>query len=264
MRITRLIALPLAATLAACATEPVGELPPGTEGPISQAPLNTQPTPGLPRTDTLPPAVCPAPVTRTILVDASHDGGVWWYPQVAPFDAARPHQGRALADTLRARGYVVHELGRGTEVTADSLLPWAVVIRAGQYGPYLSGELAAYQAFAACPRTLLLMGEFLRDGQHDVLAEDLGIPLTGWVNGIVTDFTTHAITSGAAPFPYIAGSVLASGYDPAITVLGRLSTGEPVMGVVERSGRAKIFFLGDLNGLELVPQPLVANLIAWF
>jgi hypothetical protein len=33
-----------------------------------------------------------------ILIDASKDGGLWWFPQVHPFDAEQYHQGKAFAD----------------------------------------------------------------------------------------------------------------------------------------------------------------------
>jgi len=61
---------------------------------------------------------------------------------------------------------------------------------------------------------------------------------------------------------FTAGSILTEPIPTGITVLGWLDTGEAVMGVVTHP-RARIFFLGDTNGLEEVPQPLVDNLIAW-
>ena len=45
-------------------------------------------------------------------------------------------------------------------------------------------------------------------------------------------------------------------------MLGRLPTGEAVMGVLA-SGPATIFFIGDANCIQQVPQPLVSNLVAW-
>ena len=45
-----------------------------------------------------------------VLIDASRDGGVWWFPQVAPFSAEAGHQGKALADHMRGLGYFVEEL----------------------------------------------------------------------------------------------------------------------------------------------------------
>src|SRR4051812_3075191 len=54
---------------------------------------------------------CPAPRAGSVLVDASHDGGAWWFPQggvtAAGFKPDSAHQGRALADYLRSRGYTV-------------------------------------------------------------------------------------------------------------------------------------------------------------
>jgi len=34
------------------------------------------------------------------------------------------------------------------------------------------------------------------------------------------------------------------------------------MGVLTK-GDAKVFFIGDMNGIQLLPQPLVQNLVAW-
>src|ERR1041384_4886026 len=47
-----------------------------------------------------------------VLVDASRDGGVWWFPQVAPFSGTDAHHGQALADAVRSLGFVVEELPR--------------------------------------------------------------------------------------------------------------------------------------------------------
>src|SRR5690349_15691468 len=39
-----------------------------------------------------------------VLVDASRDGGDWWFPQGTTVDPNAPHQGKALADYLRSQG----------------------------------------------------------------------------------------------------------------------------------------------------------------
>ncbi|MHB1306881.1 MAG: hypothetical protein ACYC23_07355 [Limisphaerales bacterium] len=55
-------------------------------------------------------------------VEASKDGGLWWFPQAPPaFDPRQPHQGKPLADAMRARGRAVTELPRGEVVTGDRL-----------------------------------------------------------------------------------------------------------------------------------------------
>src|SRR5213075_46690 len=90
---------------------------------------------------------CPAS-SKAILVDATHDGGAWWFPQGGPFDATQPHQGKALADYLRARGFTVDELGRGVVIDSTRLLKYTHVVRAGNYGGYLPQEGAAYARLA--------------------------------------------------------------------------------------------------------------------
>jgi hypothetical protein len=30
---------------------------------------------------------------KTVLIDAAHDGGAWWFPQAQAFDREAPHQG---------------------------------------------------------------------------------------------------------------------------------------------------------------------------
>ena len=231
-------------------------------------------TVGTPITTFTTPATggCPAVRPKTVLVDATHDGGVWWFPQwektPGGFHPDSAHQGRALAMYLRDHGYTVRELARGVSLPTDSMRTYATVIRAGYYYDvarpgYSKADLDAYKAYLACPRTLVLLSEFLRDGRRDVLADSLGIPLTGFIAPTtITDLTAHALTEGVASVPFGAGSYLQSGADASIQVLGRLSSGEAVMGVLPK-GEAKVFFIGDTNGIQWLPQPFVDNLVAW-
>lgn len=144
-----------------------------------------------------------------VLVDASKDGGVWWFPQADSFDPGEGHQGKALADHLRRLGYEVTELGR------------------------------------------------------DELAELVGIGFVGAsaIEPIVT-FADHPITDDVDGLPYIAGAYAVSSGTTGVEFLGWLADGQPVMGVVTGLP-SRVFFLGDTNVLEGVPQPLVENLIAW-
>jgi len=214
-------------------------------------------------TSVLAPVSCPAPKTSdAVLVDASHDGGVWWFPQVAPFDTAQSHQGQELANTLRGKGYQVDELWRGEMVSRKQLLDYQIVIRAGAYGGYTRSELDAYEDFVACPRTLILLSEYLRAGEHDGLAHRLGIVLSGSVTGNITTFATDSITADVGSVTYLAGSVVDVEQSQSVRVLGWLEDGQPVMGIQE-GRRAKLFFMGDTNSLEFIPQPLVDNLVAW-
>ena len=247
----------------------------GMTTPTQKSPDNSDPPggAGAPITTFTSPATghCPALRPNSVLVDPSHDGGVWWFPQSATtpdgFDPQSAHQGRALAQYLRGKGYTVTELGRGATLPTDSMRTYATVIRAGYYYDashpgYSAADIAAYRAYLDCPRTLVLLGEFLRDGRRDVLADSIGIPLTGIITSTITDFTPHELTKGISSVPFIAGSFLERESDAAIQVLGRLPSGEGVMGVLTKPN-AKVFFIGDTNGIQDVPQPLVQNLVAW-
>lgn len=256
MRVTSSSLLALLVGAAACGTSP------GATEPVSQGPYTTF-------KGNLNVA-CPAVRPRTVLIDPTHDGGTWWFPQYAltpdGYHADQPHQGRALADYLRSKGYTVTELGRAATMSPDSMMAYAVIIRAGYYYDinhpgYTTPDLDAYSAFTGCQRTLIVLGEYFRDARRDDLADRLGFPLEGNVKGDVDSFESHPLTAGVATIPYIAGSWLAADASPDVQVLGRVGA-RAVMGLL--TGRpAKVFFIGDVNGLQTMPQPFTDNLIAW-
>ena len=66
-----------------------------------------------------------------VLVDASRDGGAWWFPQSSEtgFSMSEPHQGKQLADYIRSRGFEVVELPRGRAVTDGLLNQYNKIIR---------------------------------------------------------------------------------------------------------------------------------------
>ena len=220
----------------------------------------------------------------SILVDASHDGGGWWFPQShqTGFSAEQDHQGKPLADYLRDLGYTVTELGRGETITSPLLCQYNKVIRAGKYRTYTASELQAYEEFVNRGATLILISEYLRQYSRDKLAEQLGLNFIGSAKGMVEDFGQHAITENIQPFFYNAGSVILDaqnnddievlGWLPKNTTVdyhnGRItdattkSEGIAVMGILHHP-QSKIFFIGDINCLEAMPQPLVSNLFQW-
>jgi hypothetical protein len=214
---------------------------------------------------------CPTVRPKTVLVDPTHDGGTWWFPQAAEtpagFKSDQPHQGKALADYLRAQGYSVTELGRRGTMSPDSMMSFSVIIRAGYYADsmsfpgYETHDIDVYSAYTGCNRTLVILAEYLRPGRTDALADHFGIPLTGQLTGDVTDFAAHELTEGVTTIRYIAGSFLSAESNPAIQVLGRVE-GKGVMGLLTNR-TAKIMFIGDVNGIEQVPQPFVNNLVRW-
>jgi hypothetical protein len=204
---------------------------------------------------------------QKILIDASHDGGGWWFPQstISGFSPSSAHQGKALADLLRSKGFIVEELPSKTLVTTSLLQQYSKVIRAGSFGNYQESELSAYDRFLTGKSSLFLISDYQRPEQTDQLAEMLGIDFKGIHYGNVRQYAPHAITEGAIPFSYNAGSIVENeNTNSKIQILGWLDSKStlPVMGTLKHQS-SKIFFLGDINGIEGVPQPLTNNIVKW-
>ena len=70
---------------------------------------------------------------KYILVDASKDGGVWWFPQGAGFSEDADHQGQAFANYLRSLGFHVDELPRGEIITDQLLEKYSRIIRVAAF-----------------------------------------------------------------------------------------------------------------------------------
>lgn len=213
----------------------------------------------------------PASTASTILIDATKDGGVWWYPQSGPdFSSSLPHQGKALTDYLVSLGFTTVAIPRGQSISWTMLKQYKKVVRVGGYGNYSQAEIAAYDSLLENGASLLLLQDHLQNFPNDNLSSHLGLNFQGSVNGQVNSFISHTITSGISPFPYIAGSVIGNPDPSKMTILGFVN-GDPlveqgnglaVMGILHHT-RSKIFFLGDINGLEQVPQPFAGNLVKW-
>ena len=98
-----------------------------------------------------------------ILIDASKDGGSWWFPQAGTFDAQQPHQGKAFADLLRRDGAMVAELPRGAEITAEKLKAFDLVIRVPAFFNYSPSETDAYREIVAGGARVLIIGGSTRN-----------------------------------------------------------------------------------------------------
>ena len=212
-----------------------------------------------------------APLTNAILIDASKDGGGWWFPQPdGNFDPSEPHQGKDLADYLQSQGNLVVEVGRGVEITDGLLSSFTQVIRVGVFGgAYTGSELAAYDEYILrSDAHLLLTTAFLSGGAVDAISEGIGLPLEGSHSGVMSPVGTTAITQGVGPLNFVSGAAVGPTPTATITTLGTLEDGSVVMGLVT-SQPSKILFLGSLLLLEGLhnpqglKQPLVANLLSW-
>lgn len=179
------------------------------------------------------------------------------------YTASAHHQGKALADHLRGVGFTVDELPRGGAITTGLLAKYFIVLRAGYSGAgYTAGELAEYEAFLGGGGVLWLVSDHGATG--DALAARLGVSLSGNYSGTATTFAVDPITEGVTSHAYIAGGALSGAIPSGVTALGWLDEQRTlaIMGT-KALPKGKLFFVGDLNGLEGVPQPLVSNLLGW-
>ncbi len=223
------------------------------------------------------------PLGCRVVIDASHDGGVWWYPQseATGFDASAVHQGKAFADMLRNKGLEVTELGRGKELTEEMFFGHFVVIRAGGFEAYTTKELNVYTKLIDRGMNLVFFTDHKQYDPIDELGDLLGLKMEGVAFGKVTTFGVHKITANLTTIDYNAGSILTNGnQNPNITILGWLGPSDygdlnfnntkdtdeplapPVMGIVHYK-KSQVFFIGDMNGIQVRPQPFIDNLIGW-
>jgi hypothetical protein len=218
-----------------------------------------------------------------IIIDASHDGGVWWFPQSIQtgFDPDKPHQGQAFANILRSKGFEVTELGRGVELNEEMFFGHYIAVRAGGLEGYTARELEVYSKLVDRGMNLVFFTDHKKHDPVDELGDHLGLTFKGSANGSITHFAAHQITANIQSISYIAGSVLIDAErNSNIEVLGWLGADDfvdlnfnnvkdadepvaaPVMGILNYP-KSRIFFIGDMNGIEVRPQPFINNLLTW-
>jgi hypothetical protein len=204
--------------------------------------------------------------SNTILIDASKDGGVWWFPQSGNFSTDAYHQGKALADYLRNAGFKVEEVVPGKQITWSYLSKFKRVIRFGGFAAYAKAEIDAYDLLLSQGASLLIVQDHLQNFSNDALSSHLGLNFSGSFSGTITQFVQHPVTNSVSSLSYIAGSVIIDPDADKISTLGALSISSSqqvtTMGILKHS-RSKIFFIGDGNGLEQLPQPFTDNLVKW-
>lgn len=227
--------------------------------------------------------VTAVPLNKKIVIDASHDGGAWWYPQspLTGFNSDNYHQGKVFADMLRQKGFKVDELGRDEEIREEHFMGYFIVIRVSGFKAYTQNELDVYSKLIKRGMNLVFFTDHKKNDPRDELGELLGLDFRGIAYGTVSNFSSHIITENLANLDYIAGSVLVNAeQNPDIKILGWLGENDyadlnfngskdpgepmapPVMGILTYP-KSKIFFIGDTNGLEIMPQPFINNLVTW-
>lgn len=182
-----------------------------------------------------------------ILVDASKDGGAWWFPQFGEFDPELPHQGKCVADYLRSLGYTVTELPRlaydpitlkpyTPVITLELLREYSLVIRPGQYEVYSGAELNAYYRYVTEGGRLLLLSGYWNTraadwtpAKFDQVASVFGIRFAGIARGasLLNTLKEHPITDAVFNdrgflIRYTGGSGIVAA-PPNATLIGFLS-----------------------------------------
>lgn len=228
-------------------------------------------------------SVSAVPLSKRIVIDASHDGGVWWFPQseLTGFDTTKYHQGKVFADLLRNKGFKVDELGRDCELKEEHFMGYYIVIRVNGFQTYSSKELDVYTKLVKRGMNMVFFTDHKKYDPKDELGDLLGLKFEGIAYGTVSRFVKHTITENLSSLDYIAGSVLTNAdQNSDIEILGWLGENDyadlningirdngepaapPVMGILKYP-KSKVFFIGDANGLQIMPQPFIDNLIKW-
>lgn len=196
----------------------------------------------------------------TVVIDASHDGGAWWFPQgPPPFDPRKPHQGAALADHLRNRGWRVIEIPRNTIIT-NQLKGASIVIRMNFYGGYAESEVAAYREYMQSGGRLLLIQGYVRENEarNDTVAQQLGVRFEGVVETAVMQGAGESNKDFNEAL-FRIGSVVVL-YPYSTRRLAQLADGRLVMGMA-MYGRGRIIFLSSVFPVLQIAQPFTMRLL---
>ena len=194
-----------------------------------------------------------------IVIDASRDGGGWWFPQgPAPFDSEKWHQGSELAAYFKGRGWEVIEIPRGARLT-NQMEGASIVVRVNQYGTYMQTEVDAYREFVRKGGSLLLVTGFVREneGENDSVAKQFGLRFEGVIEAAVM----HSAAAYRKDFDetiYQIGSIVVR-YPKSTQPLAQLDHDRLVMGMF-RFGRGKIVFLSSVFSLLHVRQRFTTRL----
>ena len=203
--------------------------------------------------------VTPGPRYR-ILIDASKDGGLWWFPQAGTFDVEQYHQGRAFADSLRQDGAEVVELGRGVKVTTDILRGFDLVIRVPVYFRYSASEALAYQYTVAGGTRLLILGGASANG--DGIAEAFGLSFEKRSRFTsLKRWAVHPFNPNVDPGHDSVWSGLAS-VPPETVTLGWIDglRERPAFGYLPY-GQSYVFFTGQSITLHRPTQSIAKDLV---
>jgi hypothetical protein len=207
---------------------------------------------GIPATGSrMPKRIASRPMRA--LVDASKDGGIWWFPQSPEtgFNPHNNHQGKVMADAMRARGWEVAELPRETVITPDKLQGFDIVIRPEPYFSYSTSEAIAYREAVAAGARLFLMSS---SGGSDAVAAILGLRFGGRQHISLEKIIPHPLTAGIESLATPWVTVQEMPQDSRILAWG--ANEDPVLGYHSYSA-GYVLFAGTSTGM--FGDPLMGN-----
>lgn len=195
-----------------------------------------------------------------VVIDASHDGGAWWFPQgPPPFDSEKWHQGSELAAYFKGRGWEVVEIPRGTRMT-DQLRGASILVRLNLFGTYTDSEVEAYREFVRKGGSLLLVQAFVRDDEkeHDSVARAFGVRFEGKAEADLMQ-SADAYSSDFNNTVYQIGSIVAL-YPKSTRPLAYLEGSDRLVMGMFRFGRGRVVFLSSVYSILHVRQQFTGRL----
>jgi hypothetical protein len=191
------------------------------------------------------PAAPPAVAKKTILIDASKDGGTWWFPQGKTYDPKKAHQGKVFADGLARRGWEVRELAPGDTITDKTFEKVDLVLRPQFFSAYSEAEVQAYRAAVDAGLRLILIVS-PPGTAPDGPAAGFGIATAKSQElGEITDMADHRLAKSVNWYKG-AWTVLDKLPDGAVSLAG-LNGKEHVVAAVVPRGRGTVFAFGAFS-----------------
>lgn len=214
-----------------------------------------------------------------IVINASKDGGVWWFPQEIDCDTSVVHQGKGLVDYLKSEGFLVYESCRQENINLNEFPNMKLLIVAGSYFPYNYAESKKIADYVKNGGKLMLL---IDHTPNNGLPYHLGLDFRKTnSNEVIIEFKEHEITGNRSYEHAIRGVSGLNKSDNIVDVVARLSeatfldtnyngvqdeneVNAPIVIGTMQFGQGRVLFSGDINIWQWEENELFKNAISWF
>jgi hypothetical protein len=204
-----------------------------------------------------------------IVINASNDGGSWWYPQGIDCDPALDHQGKELVDFLKQKGYSVYESCRQENVEISDYPKIKLLIVAGSYLPYSDAESQIIFDYVSNGGKLMLLLDHTTD---NTLANKFGLDFQNTnTNNIKIEFLNHEITQNIDSVYETSGVSGLNNSELSIDIIAKLDNetyldtnsngiqdqdeiASPILIGTMDIEQGKVLFSGDINIWQQKPN----------